>query len=83
MTFLAGVDVRDDQLLDLARQVRRAGFVGTAAKIELAWARETGTLALDTDDREALLVVLDGDPALALLRSVLSQEQERRLGGGH
>ena len=83
MTFLAGVEVPDEQLLDLARQVRRAGFTETASKIELAWARENETLALETGDREALLQVLDDDPALGLLQSVLLQEQERKLGGGH
>lgn len=83
MTFLAGVDVPDDQMLDLARQVRRAGFVATAAKIELAWARENEMLALETGDRDALLQVLDGKPDLAVLQSVLSQEHERKLGGGH
>ena len=83
MTFLAGVEVPDEQLLDLARQMRRAGFTDTASKIELAWARENETLALETGDREALLQVLDDDPALGLLQSVLLQEQERKLGGGH
>lgn len=83
MTFLAGVEVRDDQLLDLARQVRKAGFEDTAAKLERAWAKEDQTLALETVDREALLRVLDQKPALAVLQSVLLQEHERKLGGGH
>ena len=83
MTFLAGVEVRDDQLLDLARQVRKAGFDDTAAKLERAWAKEDQTLALETVDREALLRVLDQKPALAVLQSVLLQEHERKLGGGH
>lgn len=83
MTFLAGVEVRDDQLLDLARQVRKAGFEDTAAKLERAWAKEDQTVALETDDREALLRVLDQKPALAVLQSVLLQEHERKLGGGH
>ena len=83
MTFLAGVEVRDNQLLDLARQVRKAGFESTAAKLERAWAEEDQTLALETDDREALLRVLDHYPGLAVLQSVLLQEHERKLGGGH
>ena len=83
MTFLAGVEVRDDQLLGLARQVRKAGFESTAAKLENAWAKEDQTLALETDDREALLRVLDHNPRLAVLQSVLLQEHERKLGGGH
>ena len=83
MTFLAGVEVRDDELLDLAREVRKAGFENTAAKLEGAWAQEDQTLALETDDREALLRVLDHKPGLAVLQSVLLQEHERKLGGGH
>jgi hypothetical protein len=83
VTFLAGVQVRDDQLLDLAREVRKAGFESTAAKLERAWASEDPTLALETDDREALLRVLDQKPGLAVLQSVLLQEHERKLGGGH
>jgi hypothetical protein len=83
VTFLAGVEVRDDQLLDLARRVRHAGFDDTAAKIERAWAAEEKTLALETDDREALLRVIDDDPRFRVLQSVLLQEHERRLGGGH
>jgi hypothetical protein len=83
VTFLAGVEVRDDQLLDLAREVRNAGAEDTAAKIEHAWATEATTLALETDDREALLRVLDDKPDLTVLQSVLLQEHERKLGGGH
>ena len=83
MTFLAGVEVRDNQLLDLARQVRKAGYENTAAKLERAWAEEDQTLALETDDREALLRVLDHYPGLAVLQAVLLQEHERKLGGGH
>ena len=83
MTFLAGVDVRDDQLLDLATRVRKAGFENTATKIEHAWAEEAKMLALETDDRDALLRVLDDKPELAVLQSVLLQEHERKMGGGH
>ena len=82
--FLAGVDVREGVLLELARRVRKAGFGDTAATIEASWRDEDRMLALETDDREALLQVLaDGPDELAELRSVLLQEHERKLAGGH
>jgi hypothetical protein len=82
--FLAGVEVRDADLLDVARRLRKAGLDDTAAKIERAWADENQMLALETDDREALLhVLVDGPNELAPLRSVLLQEHERKLAGGH
>ena len=82
--FLAGVEVRDGALLELARRVRKAGFEATADKLELAWSRQDKTLSLETGDREALLNVLaDGPDELADLGSVLLQEQERRRAGGH
>ena len=82
--FLAGVEVREGVLLELARRVRKAGFGTTADKLETAWREEDKMLALETDDREALLRVLaDGPDELAELRSVLLQEQERKLAGGH
>ena len=84
MTDLAGVDVRDGILLELAHRVRNAGFPETAAKIESAWAAQEKTLPLETSDREALLqVLLDGPVELDPLCSVLLQEHERRLAGGH
>jgi hypothetical protein len=83
VTFLAGVSVADDDLLDLARRVRKAGFEDTASKIERAWATESSVLSLETADREALLGVLRGTPELAVLQSVLLQESERKLGGGY
>ena len=82
--FLAGVDVREGVLLELARRVRKAGFSDTAEKLEASWRDEDRMLALETDDREALLQVLsDGPDELAELRSVLLQEHERKLAGGH
>jgi hypothetical protein len=82
--FLAGVPVRDGVLLELARRVRNAGLADTADKLERAWSQEDKTLALETDDREALLRVLaDGPDELGDLRSVLIQEHARRLAGGH
>ena len=82
--FLAGVPVRDGIVLELARRLRDAQFTDTADKLERAWRQEDKMLALETDDREALLGVLsDGLDEFAELRSVLLQEHERKLGGGH
>ena len=82
--FLAGVDVREGVLLELARRVRQAGFGDTADKLETGWREEDKMLALETCDRDALLHVLaDGPDELAELRSVLLQEHERKLAGGH
>ena len=82
--FLAGVQVRDGIVLDLARRLRDAQFLDTADKLERAWSQEDAQVALEADDRRALLSVLaDGPEELADLRSVLIQEHERNLGGGH
>jgi hypothetical protein len=82
--FLAGVQVRDGIVLELARRLRDGHFVDTADKLEQAWSQEHKQVALETDDRRALLSVLaDGPEELADLRSVLLQEHERNLGGGH
>ena len=82
--FLAGVQVRDGIVLELARRLRDGQFVDTADKLEHAWSQEAEQVALETDDRQALLSVLaDGPEELADLRSVLLQEHERNLGGGH
>ena len=82
--FLAGVEVREGGLLALAQRLREVGFGDTADKLETAWSEEDKMLSLETDDREALLQVLaDGPDELAELRSVLLQEHERKLAGGH
>jgi hypothetical protein len=82
--FLAGVQVPDAVLLELARRLRDAQFADTADKLERAWSEEDKQVALETDDREALLSVLVAGPdELTELESVLLQEHERKLGGGH
>jgi hypothetical protein len=82
--FLAGVPVPDGVLRNLAGRLRSAGLGDTADKLERAWSQENKTLALETDDPEALLRVLaDGPDELEDLRSVLLQEHERRRAGGH
>ena len=82
--FLAGVDVPDRTILDLARRLRDADHVTLADKLEAAWRSDDSTIALETADREALLAILGDPPAgLARLQAVLIQEHERKLGGGH
>lgn len=82
--FLAGVDVPDRAVLDLARRLRNVEHVTLADKLEDAWRANDSTIALETQDREALLTILDDAPAeLTRLHSVLLQEHERKLGGGH
>lgn len=84
LVFLAGVDVPDRAVLDLARRLRNAEHVTLADKLEDAWRANDSTIALETQDREALLTILDDAPAeLTRLHSVLLQEHERKLGGGH
>ena len=71
-------------VLELARRLRDAEFADAAEKLEHAWTQEDKQVALETDDREALLSVLvDAPEELVELRSVLLQEHERKLGGGH
>ncbi|HKY24730.1 MAG TPA: hypothetical protein VJM07_06215 [Gaiella sp.] len=82
--FLAGVDVPDRTILHLARRLRDADHVTLADKLEAAWRADDSAIALETADREALLTILDDAPAeLSRLQSVLLQEHERKLGGGH
>jgi hypothetical protein len=82
--FLAGVPVADKAVLQLARSLREAAELDTADKLERAWSAEDAEIALETDDRDAILRVLeDGPDELAELRDVLLQEHERRRAGGH
>ena len=56
----------------------------TAAKLEHAWSAETKLLALDIDDREALLRAMEDWCPLELgeLRAVLLQEHVGRVRDG-
>ena len=82
--FLAGVPVPDRAVLELARRLRDANELLTADKLEQAWSLESTEVALETEDRDAILRLLaDGSAELAELRDVLLQEYERRRAGGH
>ncbi len=56
---LAGVPIPDRLVLELGRRLRTAGLEAAAAKLEHAWSAETKVLALDIDDREALLRAME------------------------
>ena len=76
--MLAGIPVRDQVVLELAGNLRDAGFDDVAERLEDAYA-ETKVLALTIADREATLRTLDDPPAgLAELRGVLLLEHEWR-----
>jgi hypothetical protein len=74
--FVAGLPLRDDNILDLARRVDP----DLAAKLYAAVEREQTVLALTTPEREHILRSLEDCPVtLAELRGVLLREHEWRL----
>ena len=81
--YLAGVPVRDEDVLELARLLHDAGFDDTAEALVVALEAEQAIVALTIQDREAILRTLD-DPLKGLieLRGVLLQEHEWRLRDG-
>jgi hypothetical protein len=70
-----GVPIPDRHVLELARRLRAAALGVTGANSNTPGA-ETRVLALDIDDREALLRAMEDwcPPELAELRAVLLQE---------
>jgi len=73
--MLAGIPVRDQDVLELARLLRDAGFDETAEKLEEGYDRETKILALTIPEREAILRALEDCPdGLAELRTVRLRE---------
>ena len=80
--FLAGVQVRDALVLELAHQVEDQAL---ADKLRAAFDRDATALALETDERESILNAL-ADPRVVgfeEFRTVLLQEHDRRRAGGH
>jgi len=77
--MLAGLPVRDQDVLEIARLVRDAGFDNTAERLENAYDAELKVLALTIADREAILRALD---ELAELRGTLIRDREWRLRHG-
>ena len=80
--FLAGVQVRDALVLELAHQLDDQVL---ADKLRAAFDRDVTALALDTDERESILSALADPRAVGFeeLRTVLLQEHDRRRAGGH
>ena len=77
---LAGVPVRDQAVLELARLVDDPDL---ADRLETAYGRETKVLALTIPERETILAALEDAPAdLAELRGVLLEEHVGRVRDG-
>jgi hypothetical protein len=69
---LAGVPVRDEDVLDLARLLHDAGCDDTAEVLVVALEAEQAIVALTIQDREAILRSLDDRP-LAGSRSCVAR----------
>ena len=81
---LAGIPIRDQDVLELARLLREGGFVDVDAKLEKGYDAETKVLALTIVDRESILQALDDPPTdvLAELGATLLVEHEWRVREG-
>jgi hypothetical protein len=76
---LAGISVRDEDVLELARLLHDAGFDDTAEALIVALEAEQELVALLIQDREAILATLiDPPPGLVALRDLLFTEYEWR-----
>ena len=81
--MLAGLEVPDRLVLDLAACLRTGGFDDSAETLEAAFEDERASVALTITDREAILRALAECPyGLSELRGVLLLEQEWRLTEG-
>jgi hypothetical protein len=81
--MLAGLEIRDSDVLALARQFRQSGFVETAGRLESAYDRETRLLALTLAERDEILRAIEDVPAgLATLRGQLLRDRERWVRDG-
>jgi hypothetical protein len=81
--YVAGVRVRDKDVLALARLLHDAGFDDTAEALVVALEAEQGIVGLSIEDRQAILRTLDDPPVgLAKLRGVLLAEHEWRVREG-
>jgi hypothetical protein len=81
--LLAGLDVRDSDVLALARLLRQSGSLGTAERLERAYDVETKLLGLTLAERDQILRVLeDASAGLATLRGQLVRDRERWMRDG-
>jgi hypothetical protein len=81
--FLAGLDVPDRLVLDLARCLRGQRLVESAETLEDAYDSRREFVPLALADREAILRALEHCPyGLAELRSVLTLEHAWRVSSG-
>ncbi len=77
---LAGIPVRDDLILELARLVVDDAL---ADRLEDVYRREVKVLGLDIPERETIIRALEDPPAgLEELRGVLLREHEWRVREG-
>jgi hypothetical protein len=78
--FLAGLPVRDELILELARLVDDPDL---ADRLERAYGDRIRILALDIPERETIIRALEDPPAgLEELRAVLLQEHVGRVHDG-
>ena len=76
--IVAGVSVRDQDVLDLVQRLLEAGFEDTADALAVALDAGQRLVAVTVQDREAILRVLEEPPdELAELRGVLLREHAR------
>jgi uncharacterized protein (DUF1778 family) len=84
MPIVAGVRIRREQTLELAAMLSRDGFDHTARLLLEGVTLGQEFVALTSDDREAILAVLDRPPAaFAELRGALFAELNWRRGIAH
>ena len=77
--MLAGLNVADRHVIDLARLLREAGCDDTAARLESGYEHQARLLALSTSERDEILsVVVECPEELTQLRATLLQQHEWR-----
>ena len=81
--LLAGLQIPDRLVLELAQCLRTDGLNDTAETLEDAYDNERGIVGLTISDREAILRALEQCPyGLSELRGVLLIEHEWRVAEG-
>ncbi len=81
--MLAGLNVVDRYVLELARMLRKAGCDDTAARLESGYEHQAKLLALSVEERDEILgVLVDCPDGLRELRAVLLQQHEWRVRQG-